>query len=141
MAYFFLSQSSKNTLASQSLFKCCKYYWWRRPEYHEKTTDLPLDAINFDHIMLHQVHLPMSGIRTHNFNGDPLPTFFKNIYKKIKKIIFISTFYSYAHIKVFNSTFYSCPHQCIYQHILLICPHQSIYQHIQHNFRLIIKGV
>ena len=54
----------------------------------------------------------------------------KKIYKKIKKIVFISTFYSYAHIKVFNSIFYSCPHQCIYQHILLICPHQSIYQHI-----------
>ena len=58
--------------------------------------------------------------------------FFKNIYKKIKKIVFISTFYSYANIKVFISTFYSCPHQCIYQHIILMPTSKYLSAHSTH---------
>jgi hypothetical protein len=45
-------------------------FYWRKPEYPEKTTDLPRVADKLYHIMLNQVHLTLSRIRTHNFSGD-----------------------------------------------------------------------
>jgi len=37
---------------------------------HRETTDMPQVTDRLSHIMFYQVHSAISGIRTHNFNGD-----------------------------------------------------------------------
>ena len=56
-----------------TIYQLCrggKVYCWRKPEYPKKTTNLWQVKNKLYHKMLFRVHLDISGIRTHNINGD-----------------------------------------------------------------------
>ena len=68
MIYFLGWDWSLSTIFQ--LYSGDQFYWWRKPEYPEKTTDLSQVTDNLYHVMMYRVHLAMSKIRTHNLNGN-----------------------------------------------------------------------
>ena len=50
------------------LYRGGRFYWWRKPQYPEKTTDLSQVTKTLSHVVSSTPRL--SGIRIHNVNGD-----------------------------------------------------------------------
>ena len=52
------------------LYRSSKFYWWRKPGYPEKTTDLSQVTDKLYHLMLYRIYFPMNVIQTHSISGD-----------------------------------------------------------------------
>jgi len=52
------------------LYRGGQCYWWRKPGYMEKTTDLSEVIDKYFITQCCRVHLAMNGVRTQNFSKD-----------------------------------------------------------------------
>ena len=57
-------------LSILELYRGYQFYWWKKPEYPKKPTNMPQVIDKLYHLMLYRVQLAIRGIQTHNFSGD-----------------------------------------------------------------------